>query len=316
MFSLPKRLQAKYVLLILKGMAMGAADVVPGVSGGTIAFITGIYQELIDSLKRIGPSALTLLLQRGLGAFWRHVNGTFLACVFGGILLSLVSLAHIISYVLVAYPILVWSFFFGLVVASIIFMLRQLPGWKTSYLFVFVMGALLAFAVTELRPTSLPNTWWILMGSGALAICAMILPGISGSFILLIIGVYRYFIEALQNLDLVSLGSFFVGCVCGLLGFSHVLSWLLHRYHNATIVLLTGFLLGSLNVIWPWKLVVETVVNRHGELVPLVQKNILPWQYAAETGQASFLGWSVVFATTGLLLVFTVEYLANTFGDE
>lgn len=295
---------------------MGAADVVPGVSGGTIAFITGIYEELIESLRSIGPAAVGILLQRGFAAFWQHINGAFLLAVFAGICLSLVSLAQVISFALESYPILVWSFFFGLVLASTVLMLRHLPGWKFSYLVCFLIGAVFAFAIAEVRPTTLPNVWWVFVASGAVAICAMILPGISGSFILLLIGVYGYFIDALQTLNLITLGSFALGCVVGLLGFSHLLSWLLKRFHDLTIALLTGFLLGSLNVIWPWKLVLETTLNRHGEIIPLVQENVLPWSYSAATGLNSQLPETIVCLLVGFTLVFLVEYLAKLAGNE
>ncbi len=290
---------------------MGAADVVPGVSGGTIAFITGIYEELIESLRRIGPAAVGILMRDGLGAFWSYINGAFLLSIFAGISLSLLSLAQVISFALETYPILVWAFFFGLILASSILMARHVPGWRWSLVGFFMLGAVLAFVIAEVRPTTLPNTWWVLMASGAVAICAMILPGISGSFILLLIGVYAYFIEALQTLDLLSLGAFASGCVVGLLLFSHLLSWLLRHFHDLTIALLIGFLLGSLNVIWPWKHVLQTVVNRHGEVIPLVQENVSPWIYSSVTGVDAQLPGALGCMAFGLALVFVVEYLAK-----
>jgi putative membrane protein len=297
-----------YLLLIFRGMAMGAADVVPGVSGGTIAFISGIYEELIDSLRRIDHKAVACLFQQGIVAAWRYINGNFLLAVFGGVLFSVFSLAKLITYCLDAFPILVWAFFFGLILASGVYISRSisLRTWPT--LLAFGLGIALALAVSVMRPASLPGDWWIVMLSGSLAICAMILPGVSGSFILLMIGIYGVILEAVSSFNLVLLASFGIGCVAGLLLFSHVLSWMLRRFHDVTLALLTGFLLGSLNVIWPWKQTLTTMVNRHGETVPLVQENILPWTYQSLTGNESQLIAALATALLGFGLVLLLEY--------
>jgi putative membrane protein len=300
-----------YLAVFLRGMAMGAADVVPGVSGGTIAFITGIYEELIDSLRSIDHRALLCLFKQGPAAAWRHINGTFLLSLFGGVLLSMLSLAKLISHGLDHYPILVWSFFFGLVLASGFHISRQINLRQRRNLLMLLIGIGLAVGVSLARPAELPGEWWIVGLSGALAICAMILPGISGSFILLLIGIYGVVLEAAATFNLGLLASFAVGCGIGLLAFSHVLSWLLHRFHDLTLALLTGFLLGSLNIIWPWKQTLETTVNRHGELVPLVQQNILPATYEALQGAESQLFWALVVFAGGLLLVLMLEWLAK-----
>ncbi len=288
---------------------MGAADVVPGVSGGTIAFISGIYEELIDSLRSITPATLALLWRKGPAALWRAINGNFLLTLFGGVFISLMSLSRLISYALEYYPILVWCFFFGLITGSIVYMLRQIKGWRWQQCLALGIGVLIALAVSVARPAQLPDEWWMVFAAGSIAICAMILPGISGSFILLLMGMYSVFLNALKNLDLLLLGSFFGGCVCGLLAFSHLLGWLLQRFHSVTIALLTGFLAGSLNVIWPWKQTLESMLNRHGELVPLVQENLSPWAYTLQQQQPSYLLPGLLLMFVGLALVLALEYL-------
>lgn len=235
-----------YLLVVLKGLAMGAADVVPGVSGGTIAFITGIYEELLGSLRSITPKTLALIGQQGVGAFWRATNANFLLALLSGIAISLFSLARIISFCLENYPVLVWSFFFGLIVASIIFIVRQLTTWTWREWLALAIGTLIALGISVAKPAQLPAEWWMVFLAGSIAICAMILPGVSGSFILVLMGMYPVFLNALKTLDVLLLGCFFAGCACGLLTFSHLLYWLLQRFHNVTLAMLTGFLIGSL----------------------------------------------------------------------
>ncbi|MBU3070259.1 DUF368 domain-containing protein [Aestuariicella sp. G3-2] len=290
---------------------MGAADVIPGVSGGTIAFITGIYTELIDSLRRCDHQAVKCLFQQGFPAMWRHINGTFLVAVFGGILFSIFSLAKLMSYWLESQPILVWSLFFGLILASSVLLLRQVTGWNPARVSLVLLGIVLALAVTWLKPTHLPEVWWVILLAGMVAICAMILPGISGGFLLLMMGLYSTVIGAISQLNFGLLIPFAVGCAIGLLLFSHILSWLLHHYEAGTMALLTGFLIGSLNIIWPWKQTLETVVDRHGELVPVVQENILPGHYAILTGQSAELLPAIFMTLTGLLLVIGMDYVAG-----
>ncbi|WP_439135068.1 DUF368 domain-containing protein [Pseudomaricurvus sp.] len=297
--------------LFLRGMAMGAADVIPGVSGGTIAFITGIYAELIDSLRRCDHQAIKCLFQQGVPAMWRHINGSFLVAVFGGIFFSIFSLAKVMSLWLEAQPILVWSLFFGLILASSFLLLKQVGRWNPARVCLVILGIILALAVTWLKPTHLPEVWWVILLAGMVAICAMILPGISGGFLLLMMGLYSTIIGAISQLNFGLLLPFAVGCAIGLLLFSHILSWLLHRYEAGTMALLTGFLIGSLNIIWPWKQTLETVIDRHGELVPLVQQNILPSQYAAITGGSAELLPAIFMGLMGLLAVVGMDYLAG-----
>ncbi|TQV84824.1 DUF368 domain-containing protein [Exilibacterium tricleocarpae] len=290
---------------------MGAADVVPGVSGGTIAFISGIYSELIDSLRSINLEALQTLRRRGIGACWQVINGNFLLALFTGIAISLVTLARVINYCLTHYPIHVWSFFFGLILASIFYMVRQTGAWHRRELLALVLGTGIALAISMAKPAALPGEWWMALLAGSVAICAMILPGISGSFILLLMGMYSAILRAIEDLDWLLLASFGVGCACGLLAFSHVLSWLLRRFYTLTLSFLTGFLVGSLNIIWPWKQTLQTTLNRHGEEVPLVQSNLWPATYSELTGLAAHTGWALMLALLGMVVVLGFERLAG-----
>ena len=296
----------------LKGMAMGAADIVPGVSGGTIAFISGIYQELLDSLKKLTPMALPILWRDGPAAFWAYINGTFLVVLGVCILLSMKLLAGVISELMLTSPIQLWSFFFGLVLASIVFITRQIDSWSWREYLGLALGTAIALIISILRPAQLSAEPMMLFMAGAVAICAMILPGISGSFMLLMMGLYSAVIQALKTLDWVLLGSFFTGCLLGLLLFSHFLSWLLKTYHNSTLALLSGFLIGSLNVIWPWKYTLESFINRHGEEVPLVQENLMPSMFVQMTQQESFVVPALLLMLIGILLVLGIERLAKS----
>jgi putative membrane protein len=300
-----------FVSVFLRGMAMGAADLVPGVSGGTVALITGIYSELIDSLRRCDHRAFMCLLREGIPATWRHINGSFLLAVFSGILLSVFSLAQLITFILETQAILVWSLFFGLIIASAILLLRQVSSWNGSRVGLVLLGVLLALAVSWLKPTQLPVVWWVLLLAGAVAISAMILPGISGGFLLLMMGLYPEIIAAVSTVNLNILIPFALGCGLGLLLFSHVLSWLLHHYEAGSISFLTGILIGSLVIIWPWKKAVETIIDRHGEVVPLVQVNILPSEYALLTGASAQLLQAIIVGVLGIALVLGMEFLAG-----
>lgn len=300
-----------YLLLFGKGVAMGAADVVPGVSGGTIAFITGIYARLLAALTTLHPKTLALLWQKGIPAFWQAIDGWFLLTLFSGVITSILSLAKLINFLLETFPIIVWSFFIGLVIASIVYLVKQIPQWRWQEVAAIALGTAIAVTISLLRPAQLPDTWWMLGLSGFIAICAMILPGISGSFILLMMGMYTVFIQALNSLNLLFLASFGLGCVAGLLVFSHVLTFLLRRYYSMMMAMLTGFLVGSLNVLWPWKEVLATSVDRHGEIVPLVQQNVLPWVYENATGIDAQL-WAAILSTfVGFLIVFFLERIGD-----
>jgi len=300
-----------YFSLYLRGLAMGAADVVPGVSGGTVAFITGIYSELIDSLRSCDHRALKCLTQNGVKASWAHINGNFLLVVFAGVLTSIVSLAKLVIYLLNTQPILVWALFFGLVLASSLVLLRQIPRWSFIRAACLVCGVAIAVGVSLLKPAQLPDTWWVLSIAGSIAICAMILPGISGGFLLLLMGLYSTVVSAVSEFQFGVLLPFALGCVVGLLGFSHLLSWLLHRWESETMALLTGVLLGSLNIIWPWKHTIESIQNRHGEWIPVVQENLMPLTYTQLTGQSSEWMAALGIGLIGVVLVSAIELFAT-----
>ncbi len=272
----------KYLLLWLKGCAMGTADVVPGVSGGTIAFISGIYEELIDAIRSVDATALRLLVRLRFRELWRHVDGSFLLPLFAGIATAVFSLARLMTFLLDAYPVAVWSFFFGLIIASALLVAREVGRWDVRSIAALAVGAVVAWWVTVATPAETPETWWFVMLAGAIAICAMILPGISGAFILLLLGKYQFILQAVGDLNLPVILLFLAGAVAGIVSFSHLLAWLLLRWHDATVAMLMGFMIGSLNKVWPWKEVVESYVDSHGAVKPLVEANVWPdsfdWQ--------------------------------------
>jgi len=259
-----------YLLICLKGMGMGAADVVPGVSGGTIAFITGIYQELIDSIKSVNLKSIKLLFSGKIKDFWCAVNGNFLLALLTGIGISVISLAKGLKYLLDHQPILIWSFFFGLIIASAIYVAREIKGWKVSTIVSLIIGAVIAYGVTIITPAEANSSYAFVFLSGSIAICAMILPGISGSFILVLLGMYKFILGAVSAVNLPVIAIFMAGAAIGIIIFSNVLSWLLKRYYELTIAMLAGFMIGSLNKVWPWKEVVSTFTDRHGEIKPLI----------------------------------------------
>lgn len=305
-----------YLMLVLKGIGMGAADVIPGVSGGTIAFISGIYEELLDSIRSFNLTALRKLLRLDLRGFWRHINGSFLFSVLAGIAISIFSLAKLMKYLLETHPIFIWSFFFGLIIASAWLVAREVKRWGVGTVVALVAGTVAAYMITVLSPASTPDTWWFIMLSGAIAICAMILPGISGAFILLLLGKYAYIIGAVSAFNIPVLLLFAVGAVVGIISFSHLLSWLLAKHHGMTVALLTGFMVGSLNKIWPWKEVLETYTDSHGAVQPLVERNILPAAFEQLTGQPAMLGWAVLFMVAGFGLIWGIEKLAAVLSRE
>lgn len=300
-----------YLGLGIKGMLMGAADAVPGVSGGTIAFMTGIYEELIYSLKQCGLSALRMLFQSGIKATWQHINGTFLAVLFSGVILSILSVSRIVLYLLANHPILLWSFFFGLILAAVWSVIRHVEKWHVSVVASFVVGTLSAYLITTITPTSIETSPLVVFLSGMIAICAMILPGISGSFILLLLGMYAPMLMAVKELQIVTLGIFAFGCMAGLISFSHVLSWMFQHFKTLTLALLGGFMLGSLNKVWPWKQTLESVINRHGEEIPLVEKNILPHTFESLSAQSAYLWPSIGLMVFGVLMVVVLEKMGQ-----
>ncbi len=302
-----------YVLLYLKGVSMGGADVIPGVSGGTIAFITGIYQELLESIKSFDKTALSLLFRFDLNGLWRHVNGSFLLVLLAGIGTSIITLAKLIHYLINNEPIPLWSFFFGLIVISSLQVAREIKQWKIAVVVAGIAGIAVAYFVTSATPATTPDGYLFIFFSGMIAICAMILPGISGSFILLIMGKYEYIIGAVKDLNVVVLVVFGAGCITGILGFSHIVSWFLRKYHDITVAVLAGFMVGSLNKIWPWKEVLETRLNSKGEVVPLVERNMLPNEYIQKISDPHMLQ-ALLFFGIGILLIILIEKIANAYG--
>jgi putative membrane protein len=307
---------AHHFLLFLKGVAMGAADVVPGVSGGTIAFISGIYIELINSIKSLNIKALKVLRDQGLAAAWQHINGNFLAVLLAGIFTSLFSLAQVMQYLLAQYPLPLWSFFTGLIVGSVIYLLRQHPPSLALDKGLFVLGAALAYGLSIAPATALEGDHITMFFAGTIALCAMILPGISGSFILVLLGLYPVFIGAIANVQLDILLVFGTGGILGLMAFSRLLSWLLDNYQTMIIALMCGFLVGSLNIIWPWKLVTESVLSHSSKTIVLASQNLLPDQFAELVGQDPLTSICMFAFIFGLLLVLGLEYVGSKYKQD
>lgn len=297
--------------VFLRGMAMGAADVVPGVSGGTIAFITGIYFRLLAAVNAVPAAFVSDLLKGRIKAFWSACDGTFLVCLLAGVITSVGTLASIITFVLDEYPVLIWSFFFGLIIASVWHVFRQVRHLDWPLLIPMVAGAAFAWWITTLPAGEVSPSPMVFLGAGALAICAMILPGISGSFILLLIGMYAPVLAAIKGLELTSLMLFVAGCIVGLLSIARVLTWAIHRYHDTVLAVLTGFMVGALNKVWPWKETLSWRLNSHGEQVPLIQNSISPMHYAELMGVPSQLALAILCAIGGFVLVLVIEWLGQ-----
>nr|WP_125716484.1 DUF368 domain-containing protein [Pseudoalteromonas rubra] len=290
---------------------MGAADVVPGVSGGTIAFITGIYARLLGAIKSVNLDAIKTLKTDGFKAAWRHIDGTFLLVLFGGLLTSAASLAKLITYLLEHHQLYVWSFFFGLIIASFVHVGKQVTRWHMPTVAACLAGAAIAYTITSLAPAeAVPQTWYY-FAAGAIAICAMILPGISGSFILLLLGMYGHVLSAVNEMQIMLIALFLGGCVIGLMAFSRLLSWLLSRFEQVTFALLCGFLLGSLNLLWPWKQVLTSYTNSKGIEKPLMQANVLPAEFARLTSQDPQVLACVSLAVAGLALILLIEWISS-----
>ncbi len=281
-----------YLTITLKGMAMGAADVVPGVSGGTIAFITGIYQELITTISGIDLGLFTTWKEQGFKAMWKEVNGAFIVALLSGILISIFTVMRLTNYLLEEHPILIWSFFFGLILASIWFVAKQIPKWNFKIVLALLIGAGIAVYIVMLPPLGANTNLWFLFFAGSIAVCAMILPGISGAFILVLLGSYKTVTEAAHDFEFKTLGVVALGAVVGLLTFSRLLKWLFNNYSSMTLAVLTGFIAGSLNKIWPWKEVLES--EKIGEKT-IVIRDMSVWP-------TNFQGESHVLAAIALIL--------------
>jgi len=301
----------KYGLTYLKGLAMGAADIVPGVSGGSIALIAGIYQELLDSINAFNWNNLLLLKSFRIKEFYLRLNGNFLLSLVLGIMTSIFALSRVITYLMDEHPIPLWSFFSGLILVSAFLILKEIKQWNLVVIVSIAIGTAFAWWVTNLPPTTTPNDYWFTFVAGAIAICAMILPGISGSFVLLILGQYERILQAVLDKDFVTLALFASGCLVGILSFSRVVAYLLRRFHAATIGLLSGFMLGSVNELWPWKLVTSWRTSSSGKQTPFLTENILPGEYLAQVGLQPQLGWAIGAFFFGIGLVLFIEWLAS-----
>jgi putative membrane protein len=325
----------EYLVITLKGMAMGAADLVPGVSGGTIALIAGIYQELISTLTSLNFSVFGVWKNQGIRAAFDAINGRFLVALLSGIAISILSLAKLFHYLLTNEPVLVWAFFFGLIVASVGLVGQRVTEWNLQNSVALVMGTVISFGVTILSPAHGPDTYTYLFIAGVLAFVAMILPGISGSFILLLLGAYHLvlgkvsaLIDGLKDFDFtvllsngISLGIFALGGIIGLLSFSRILKYMFEKFENPTLAVLTGFLIGSLNKVWPWKETVEVMYKHKGEInekvVPLVQNNVWPTaDYSIITENDALIGLAhkapqiapaIALFVLGFLIIFVLE---------
>lgn len=304
---------------------MGAADVVPGVSGGTIAFISGIYEELIETIHNIDLGFFKIWKNEGFLTAWKYYNLTFLLALFSGVFISILSFAKLITWLLNDYPIVVWSFFFGLVVASIVYVGQQITNWKLSFIIALIVASTLSYLITIADPVGSPDSTWFLFLSGFVAIIAMILPGISGAFILLLLGAYTTVIgyvtqltEGVTTLNsslfLAAFGKLLVfglGAIIGLKMFSRVLNWMFKHHKNLTLAVLTGFMVGALNKIWPWKEVIKYRTNHAGEQIPLIEKSILPSNYSADPQ----IFYAFLFAIIGFLTIFLLERIAAKKGS-
>jgi len=309
---------------IFKGAAMGIAEVIPGVSGGTIAFITGIYEKLLNTIKAFGPGLFSTFKNEGLNGVWNEVNGTFLVTLLigmaGGVLVGVFG----ITYLLENYPILVWAFFFGLIIASAIYIGKQLTKWTAVEIGLLILGTIVAYAITVLVPAEGSTSLPFVFISGAIAISALILPGISGSFVLLLMGMYTIIIPTIKNAlktfetsSLIIVVVFALGCLTGLLTFSRVLSWTFKNYKNQTLAILTGFMIGSLNKIWPWRIPTiglnketgqgitdSSLLAKGGEEMKIIKEaNLMPWDYP----EANYLFLAVAFMVVGFIAVFVLE---------
>lgn len=304
---------SKYLMTGLKGLCMGAADVIPGVSGGTIAFMTGIYEELLGSIKSIDATAIRLLFKGKIVQMWKHINGNFLLAVVTGILASVFSLARLMQYLLQAHPAPTWAFFFGLIVASIIHIIRDIyanASCKWGMTALILSGIILGVVICMLSPTQTPDSYWFILLSGAIAICAMILPGISGSFILLVIGKYEFIMNAVSDFNIPVLAVFAVGAALGIIAFSHFLTWLLKHFREGTLAVLAGFIIGSLIKVWPWS-VDNTAYNAEGIFKWGSYTPLLPGKYEIVTGNPAHVWEAAVFAVVGFALVIAIEALAK-----
>lgn len=300
-----------YLIITLKGMAMGAADAVPGVSGGTIAFISGIYEELISSISQVNFSLLKTLKEDGIKAVWEQVNGNFLLSLLIGIFISFVSFMRLAKYLLEHHPILIWSFFFGLVLASILYVAKQIKQWSFITVIAALAAAFIAYYITTLPSLANNDNPVFLFLAAAIAICAMILPGISGAFILVLLGAYKTLSTAFHDLNIKNILIFVAGAVVGLLSFSKLLKWLFNNHKNITLAILTGFIIGSLNKIWPWKETLSTRIDSKGIETPVLQQSIFPEKFTELYQLDAQIGLAILLMCIGFFSIIILEKIGS-----
>jgi len=302
----------RHILFFLKGFAMGAANVIPGVSGGTIALITGVFERIIDGIKSFNGKALRLLLKGKIKEFVRYTDLYFLLSVFVGMIVSVVTLAKLLAFLFANYPIYIWAFFFGLILASVYYVGKTINRWNMSVVVTFILGTAVAFSVTFLTPATQNDSFFYLVICGVVAICSMILPGLSGSFILILMGNYELvMITAVNEMDLNILFPVILGAVFGLVAFSHILSWIYKKFKNQTIAVLTGFILGSLSILWPWKNEIYRI-NQAGDFIlkngeKIIQRYV---PYIPESLNAEVIS-AVGFMIIGIVSITLIEKFAQ-----
>ncbi len=287
----------------LRGMAMGVAEVIPGVSGGTIAFVTGIYFELLNSLRALHPRLWVVMRREGFAAVWRQCNATFLLVLGAGMGSAVTVFAHLVRGALESCPIPVWAFFFGLIVASVVMLARSIGSWRNAAQLALLAGVIVGIGVSRLEPMADFESPGFVFVAGAIAVCAWILPGVSGSFILVVLGAYTSTLRAIAEFDIPYLVALAAGCALGLVSFAQLLGWLLDRFRGPALASLTGFMAGSLIKLWPWQRLVTYVIGEDGKMTPVVTEPISPWRFAESTGDDAMLGAAVIAALLGSLLV-------------
>lgn len=300
-----KRNFLHYFIITLKGMAMGVAELVPGVSGGTIAFVAGIYEEFISSINNVNLSTFKILQKEGFKPFWKALNGNFLVAIFAGMLISIISFSSLIKWLFEFHTIAIWSFFFGLVLASILLVGKEIKKWTPLIIVLLILSVAAAYFITTLPPSANSESLPYLFMSGAIAICAMILPGISGAFILVLLGSYQTVLEAVDERDFKIVITVALGCLVGLLSFARLLKWMFNNHKNITLAILTGFIAGSLNKIWPWKETIGTI--KFGDKIKPIEESILPMTYEGDPQ----LTYAIIASIIGFSLIFILEKVAS-----
>jgi putative membrane protein len=297
---------------MIKGLAVGVANIIPGVSGGTIALITGIFERLINAIKSFGPSALKLLLKGRFKEFAEKTDLYFLMSLFAGVFIAIIALARIFDFLFNNYPIYIWSYFFGLVLASVYFVGKTVSNWSLSVISIFILGTAAAIVLSMINPAAENANFFYLIVCGVVAVCSMILPGLSGSFVLILMGNYQLVaIEAINNRDFAILLPVMIGAVGGLIAFSHLLSWVFKKYKNQTIALLTGFILGSLNVLWPWKNFVYLLDENGVEIIKKGEKVIASYESIFPNSFNTEIGLAILFAIIGIASITIIEMTAS-----